>query len=398
MLPRVKIYFENGALGQVIPSPDGVLGVMCTGNTVSGLFSLDTPYVVKKMADITDNLGISEANNPSIYKFFNDFYKVAPEGTEVWLMAFSETVLMDDMINDQGQNFLRAANGRLRGLIVMKTPNPTFIPNIMNGLEDDVWDTITSAQTLGQWSAETLYAPIFTIVEGRGYRGNPVDLTDLLTMSNDRVGVFLGNDHGTTDVNSNESMGLLAGRIASTPVHRHIGRVKDGPLPLTNAYILDFPIEKYDVESLHDKGFIALRNFVGKTGYYFTDDHLACNVSNDYHYLTARRTIDKAYRIAYNTLLEELLDTIPVNEDGSMQAPMAKMWESKIENAIALQMTANGELSADVTDPKDRGVQAFIDPTMNVVSTGKVVARIRVKPFGYARFIDIYIGFKAIKV
>jgi hypothetical protein len=61
-------------------------------------------------------------------------------------------------------------------------------------------------------------------------------------------------------------------------------------------------------------------------------------------------------------------------------------------------MTANGELSADVTDPKDRGVECFIDPTQNVISTSKVNIKIRIKPFGYARYIDIYLGFKAVVV
>ena len=143
---------------------------------------------------------------------------------------------------------------------------------------------------------------------------------------------------------------------------------------------------------------MTLRTFVGRSGYFFSDDLLCTKVTDDYRSLTARRTIDKAYRIAYDTLLEELLDEIPVNTDGTMQVTQVKSWQGKVENAIALQMTANRELSADVTNPKDRGVECFIDASQNVVSTSKVIVRVRVRPFGYARYIDVYLGFKAITV
>ena len=158
------------------------------------------------------------------------------------------------------------------------------------------------------------------------------------------------------------------------------------------------PLEVADVESIHDKGYITLRTFVGKNGYFYSDDYLATKVIDDYRSLTARRTIDKAYRIAYNTLLEQLLDEIPVNDDGTMQYPMIKSWQGLVESAIALQMTANGELSADVTNPKDRGVQCFIDPTQNIVSTSRINIKVRVRPFGYGRYIDVYLGFKTVTV
>ena len=43
MLPRVKINFENGALGSVAPSEDGVIGLIVTGYAVTKFFELDKP-------------------------------------------------------------------------------------------------------------------------------------------------------------------------------------------------------------------------------------------------------------------------------------------------------------------------------------------------------------------
>lgn len=397
MLPRVKIIFENGALGSVIPSPDGVLGILCTGVAVSGTFALNTPYIIKKFSDITVTLGITYVNNNYLYSYFERFYGSAPEGTEVWLMAFADTVTMTNMVDvtveNTGKSLLLAANGRIRGLIVSRYPAVGYTPVITDGLDSDVGTAIIKAQALGQWAEDTLFAPVFTIVEGRAFTGSAIDLADLTEMSLNKVGIFIGKTRAN---NTQEAMEFLAARIATIPVQRNIGRVKDGPIPWHEAYLKDKLIELSDVSSVHDKGYITFRTFVGKTGYYFTDDPLAAEVSDDYHTLTARRTIDKAFRICYDTLLDELLDEIPVNEDGTMQNTMVKNWQGKVENAIALQMTANGELSADVTNPNDRGVECFIDATQNVVSTSKVNVKVRVRPFGYSRYIYVYLGFKAV--
>ncbi len=147
---------------------------------------------------------------------------------------------------------------------------------------------------------------------------------------------------------------------------------------------------------VHDKGYISIRTFTGRVGYFFTDDPMCAIVSDDYSHLTARRTVDKAYRIAYDTLLNELMDELPVLPDGTLQPSLIKAWQAKVEKAISLKMTANGELSADPTDPNDRGVQCFIDHTQNVVSTSKVTGTVRVRPFGYSRYIDISLGFQTI--
>ena len=398
MLPRVKILFENGALGSVIPSPDGVLGILCTGAAVSQKFSLATPYIIRKFADLEDTLGITTANNPNIVKLFTDFFAMAGDGTEVWLMAFANTVTMAQMVDKDltnGKSLVLAANGRLRGLIVSRTPAVEYTPTVTHGLDDDVEAAVLKAQALGEWAAETLMAPLFTILEGRSYSGSAIALTDQTIASYDRVGILIGD---TVTTSGNACMGMLGGRIASIPVQRNIGRVKDGPIESLTAYIKDVKVENADVESIHDKGYMTLRTFVGRAGYFFSDDVLCTLVSDDYRSLTARRTIDKAYRIAYDTLLEELLDEIPVNTDGTMQVTMVKSWQGKVENAIALQMTANRELSADVTNPNDRGVECFIDATQNVVSTSRVNVKVRVRPFGYSRYIDVYLGFKAITV
>jgi len=119
------------------------------------------------------------------------------------------------------------------------------------------------------------------------------------------------------------------------------------------------------------------------------DDHLAVASTDDYAHLTGRRTVDKAARIAYLTMLQFLLDEIDVNTDGTMQQPVLKSWQAAVEDAINEQMSAAGELS--VVDGS--GCKFYIDPAQNVLATSKVEGTLKVRPYGYAREIIVNIGF-----
>lgn len=397
MLPRIKINYENGALGSVAASPDGCLGIVTNGEAVSGKFEQGKAYVLHSYAELAD-LGISSSVNPGIEKVVREFYDEAGEGTEVWLMAFAPNVKMSELVDvnqDYAKQLIIESNGKVRGLIVAYCPAEDYTPAEKNGLDADLEAALPKAQALGEWAAENRFAPVFVLLEGRSFNGNAIDLPDLTEMGYNRVGVLVGD---TVAKSSGAAIGVLGGRIATMPVQRNVGRVKDGALSPICFYLNETLASAYrNVEMLHDKGYITVRNFVGKAGYFFTDDPLATAVKDDYHSLANRRVVDKAYRIAYATLLEELLDEVAVNEDGTIQNAVAKEWQAKVEQAIAVEMTANGELSADLTNPDDRGVICYIDSAQNVLSTSRIVASLKVRPFAYARYIDVNLGFNVNK-
>jgi len=78
---------------------------------------------------------------------------------------------------------------------------------------------------------------------------------------------------------------------------------------------------------------------------------------------------------------------------GELVPAMVKSWESEVETAIVNQMTSEGNLGVDTTNPNDKGVKCFIDYKQKVVSTGKLVVSLQVKPYGYAKYIDVKLGF-----
>ena len=364
---------------------------------MEGKFELGKAYVLYSYQELAQ-LGVNKTVNPAIEKVVREFYDEAGEGTELWLMAFAQSVKLSELVDvneEYAKKLVIASNGKIRGLIVAYNPAADAEVTVEDGLDADVKAALVKAQALGEWATETQFAPLFVMLEGRSFSGNAVDLPELTEMSHNRVGIFIGD---TIAGSKGAALGILAGRIASVGVQRNIGRVKEGALTPVQFYIGNTVASEYtNLELLHDKGFITVRNYVGKAGYFFTDDPLATQVSDDYRQLSNRRVVDKACRIVYRTLLEELLDEIPVNEDGTIMLAVAKNWQNKVEQAIATEMTANAELSADVTNPNDRGVVCYINPAQNVLSTSRIEVSVKVRPFAYARYIDVNLGFNVKK-
>lgn len=391
MLPRVKITFLNGQLGTVPTSQDGLLLLVTGGAVVSETFALGTPYLIYR-PDGLEDLGVTAENNAGLHKMVKEFYAEAEEGTPVYVMAVTPTEKMATLCDkDSGplKAILQKMRGQIRGVVVARNPSEES-PTNTNGLDEDVFTALPKAQALAEWSVSDLYAPIFVALEGRAYK-DAATLKDLSEETNNRVCIVVGD---TDPESKGAAMGTFAGRVAMAPVQRNIGRVRDGQLAPLQMYLGNKPVEEVmdDVTTIYDKGYITPRVHAGKSGYYYTDDRMACEPTDDYAHLANRRVIDKAYRIAYDTLLEYLNDEIQVNTDGTMQAGIVKSWQASVESAIDSQMTAQGELSAD-DGAASGGCKCVIDTTQNVLATSTVKVVLKVRPYGYARYIDVELGF-----
>lgn len=390
-LPRVKIQFLNGQLGTVGESPDGLMAIICGASVVTGKLELNKVYPITSMDDLLA-LGVTEANNATLYKQVKEFYDEAESGTKLILYPVSAnakaTLLCDytNMAEGFARDLITRQNGALRGIGVAGiNTGGTSVSN--DGLDPDVFTALPKAQQLAEWATSELYAPLFFMLEGRNYDASK-ELKDLTGEKYNRVAVVISD---TVSDSKGACIGTLLGRISSIPVQRNIGRVKDGSLFPLEMYIGTKKIEESGstISTIFEKGYIVPRKHVGRTGYYFSDDQMACDPTDDYAHITNRRVIDKAYRICHDTMLEELLDEIDLNEDGTMQHAVVKSWQQTLENAINRKMTANGELSA--TDGE--GCKVYINEKQNVVSTSRIELNLKVRPHGYARYIDVNIGF-----
>lgn len=400
-LPKITINFDNGVLGAVAANNDGVFGLIAHAEAVTGSFELNKVYMVKSMKQVSQLGILPTVENYFLYKTLFEFYQESGEGREIWFMGMPKNSKTSDWftINPNTgktdvEKLLNAANGKLSGIFTKCSPETSYTPIIADGIDTDVILTASKAQILADNYTANKYAPFFILLEGYGFTGNVIDLPDLTTYNFNRVAVLLGDTEkrNNTPASKGSAIGIIAGRLAKNQVHQNIGKVRDGALSNLYAYILDEPVETFDVESLHDKGFISFRTHVGKSGYYFTDDPTASAINDDYHYLTNRRVIDKAYRITYQTLVSYLLDDVDLEMDGTINPIYAKNMEGDLESVITSQMTVYGELSRS-SENGDNGVKVYIYPSQNITSTSRLKVVVRVRPHGYNRFIDVLLGF-----
>lgn len=383
-LPKVTIKYLNGLLGVAPESQDGLLALVLLGaSEVKGTFDAGNPYLIYGPSSL-DDLGVTEENNARLVEIVRDFYSEAAEGTPLYIAGYTGT--MTAFCNkDTGKlvQLVEQLKGEVRGIVLASTATD----EATEGIADDVLNAVPVAQLAAEHCAEVLYAPVFVVLEGKSFE-SAADLPDMTESNYNRVAIMVGD---TKKDSKDAAVGILAGRIAATPIQRNIGAVLSGALKATGMYLGGELVDKSmsDVRTIHDKGYLVPRIHVGRAGYYFTDDVMCCELTDDYAHLTARRTVDKAARIAYDTLLDFLLAEIEINENGTMQVPVIKSWQAAVESAIDGQMTTKGELSS----VDGSGCKCIIDASQNVLSTGRVDVTLKVRPFGYAREIVCKLGF-----
>ena len=398
-LPNIDINLGNGQIGTVAENEDRTSVVLCGAAAVAGTFALETAYTVKGMADVA-NLGIVDSvDNHKLYKFCKEFYEEAGEGTLLWIYAFDKDTLISEYFTADAttgrvpaQEVLDLANGTIRRIYTVFNPDGSYIPVLEDGLDADVWVTLQKAQLFAENYTAQKYAPVRIAIEGFAFDGNKTTLETLANKDYNRVSVVIGDTEPRTGSYSNfgAAIGVLAGRMAAFPIHNNIGKVKNGALQPLRMYIVNTLVEQYDVAALHDKSYITFRKHQSKAGYYFSDDPQACSIEDDYHSNSRGDVIDKAYRLTYAVQVEEILDESWINEDGTPDAIWAKDLEGRIESYIMANMGAQLQYR---TGDTQLPVKVFIDPNQNVATTSKIKTVIKVKPWGYVRFMETELSY-----
>lgn len=396
MKPNINVRFDNGTIGTVTPLAVGLLGIIASAVAV-GSFVLNTAYSIKSVTDARALGLLDSIDNHRLFKAIQEFYAEAGEGTELYIMGVAKTVKLSDFFvaNEAefspAENLLNSANGNIRGLLTVYDPASTVVTTVTKGMNADVLIAAQKAQELFENYSAKKYAPFFTILEAHQFSGNKVELTDLNTYDYNSVAILIGDTETRTGTTASKgaAIGVLGGRIARSYVRENIGKVKNGALNATELFINDTPVENYDTEALYDKGYITFVTHPGRAGYFFIDDPMACATDDDYSYLSRRRTINEAFRLAYQANLDYLLDEVPVNADGTINAAYAKAIEQAVESKIIASI-GNDLQNVD----GDYGVQCYVDLNQNIVQTSKLNEVIRIRPWGYNRWIDVLVGYE----
>lgn len=383
-LPNVSISFQDGNLGYLPDNTDGLICFVGAGNS-EGTVTVSNAYKITKLADL-NTLGITSGQNAVLVNFVTDFYANCQEGTPMWFM------LLDNVTT--AVTTLYTTNKALLTKLLRSTQNlatAVFVqaPLLAFGNQAAYNTFVNAAATFRADYLASDNAPVIHCINYPSY-----DPNSTLSVNTTAMGVcgYIGGNYNQSIL----SLGVLAGRYANNSPQRNIGAVADGAITAqVDQYHGEKPVELMEkTQTLYDANFICLRVHNGLSGYYFTDDRMFMPSTSDYKNLTAVRTIDKAYRIAFAFFTQQLLSELGVNNDGSLRGEVAKDLEARVCAEIKKKMTDLGQLNKDPNDANDLGVVCSVDTAYNTMGNSRLKLNyLRVKPFAYARYIDVPLGF-----
>lgn len=377
-LPKVSVLYSNGNLLQDVDAVDGIAALCGTGSS-AGL--LGVPKTVYSLQDAED-VGYTEAAEPTMYRHLKEFYSEVAGNQELYIMTVPDTMTMAQMLDNTNaggaKKLIAAAQGKVRLLGVFHKPAAGY-----NGGTDFIDSQVPTAITNAKGFAEarlTELVPLRILIEGRVQ--NEAAVTPLFhptTSSNGYAGVVLGGKNP----DGSASVGLALGRAVKYGAHIKLGKVANGPLSISKVYIGTKEIKDVaGLAELHGAGYISFMQHPQKAGFYFGIDRMSS--TDDYRLLAYGRVVDKAAVIAAAVYVEDLEGEVAVDADGKIATSVLTHLKAKIIQQINVAM-------ADQIS----GVEVYINPAQNVISTGKLTVQLRIRPFGYTSFIDVDLGLVA---
>lgn len=391
MIPGVSITLANGQIGGAIATNDKVCGVVLTG-AGTGTLGLLAPIKVVSLEDAIAQ-GVTEADEPEAYQFVREFYSVPGTlGLPVFLMLAADTTalvsLCDVTIATGLKKLIEFSGGTIRVAGVARTPAGSYEPAVEKFLDSDVALAVTNAKVFAQAMFDA-HTPLRILLAARVNDVTDTTIDSPKALTANRVAFVIGGaqDNGVT------SLGIILGRVAATAPHVNIGRVKDGDMPVDNWFIggvpilpdLSAPQAPYyrQLDQLIDMGYITVKKYAQKGGLFISNDPMACPETDDYRSLANGRVIDKASIIAYQTYLNEINDDVDLDENNNIEPVILKALEAQIQNDLNLAM--GDSMSGEAV--------VFIDATQQVAITERLKIKLRIRPRGYLKHIDVELGF-----
>lgn len=391
-LPNLTIILRNGQLGRATQTSDGVAGMILTGAAVTepaaeGNLKLNTTYTLASLRNLT-TLGVTGENNPLVYKEVSAFYEKAGDGAELHLLVVAEATTLTQMCSDNPgspiHKLIAAGKGRIR-LVGLNRVAPEGYESSTAGTGIDS-DAVIAGQALNAIAVS--YAdkinPFRVLLPAMMWDGTTSKLYEPRKSTFDRVGYVMASDAKIGDQYT-AAIGQALGMSSSIPVNYPISRVKNGVANLTGWLTNGKTPEENDalLDTLHDAGYIIYRSFVGRNGYYFSSDSMAAPKTNDYGNLYLGRTIDKAIILIYNAFIDEINETIEVDDNGHIPVSMCKYYEGALNTAVSTGM--QGEISK---------FSSYINPEQEILTTSLMETTASIRPKGVLDDIKINLGFE----
>lgn len=198
----------------------------------------------------------------------------------------------------------------------------------------------------------------------------------------------LYGDSGNSGGESTGMIGVVLGMVSKAPVNESISWVERYPSGVATPSLADGTkmrdVSAADMKKLDENGYMMLTTYPGIAGSYVSDTHTMDEATSDYAHLEDERTMDKAARGVYASMVKALGGKVYAAEDGSLREDSRAMIEVKASAPIE-QMERDGELS---------GYRVEVSGDQ-VLKDGKVKAVIKNQPTGVVRELEVSIGYAA---
>jgi hypothetical protein len=374
--PKVTLIYANGNLLSDAGVIDGIAAICGTGVSV-GLLGI--PKVVFSLDDAVAQ-GFTELAEPTMYRHLKEFYSSLSGNQELHVMIVPDTMTLTQMLDNTNasgaKKLINNAQGKVRLLGVFRKPVGGY-----NGgaafIDSDVPTAVTNAKVFAEARLAELQ-PLRIMVEGRVQNPAAANTFTPKTSTNGFAGVVLGGSLN----DGSASVGLMLGRAVRYGAQVKIGAVENGPLPVNEVYIGTSLLKDVaNLDTLHGDGFITFTKHPRKAGFFYGIDRM-CSI-DDYRLLAYGRLVDKAAVIAATVYIEQLEGEVDTEPNGNVASYVVTFLEEQIKQQINVAMAS--QISTN-------GVSVVINPAQNIINTGRLIVKIRIRPKGYKSFIDVELG------
>lgn len=247
---------------------------------------------------------------------------------------------------------------------------------------------------------DTLHMPVSNVLYGADLKlvTDLTSLADLNALSANKASAVISQDAGglgaflyVTYGKSITTLGAALGAVSLAKVSEDIAWPQK--FNISSGYECDTigfangtamtAVSQSTLNTLDDRRYIFLVKYVGLAGSYFNDSHTAIAVTSDYAYIENNRTIDKAIRGVYASLISYINSPLVLNSDGTLKDTTIAFFESQAGTNLD-QMIRDSELSA---------YEVTINPAQDVLATSNITVAVKLVPIGVARQITVNIGF-----
>ncbi len=396
------VEITKGIVGaSVISAGDSASGLIASALAVADKLEYGEIYLIAN-TKMAEDLGITEeydtTNKVRLYHHISEFYRMAGDGTKLYLMIVEQSKTMGEMLDTAAYatKLVNEADGEIHQIGLALNPASDYVDVAVDGLNSDVRASIGKAQTFAESSYEN-HRPVNVLLEGREYSGTAGSVLDLKAIQDTlapKVSVVIGQDWDYAEKQDDigkkyAAIGTALGCVAKCAVNQNIG--ENETMNITDAgkqVFLTGGLSSHqkikDVEAdwstLDDKHYIFPVREIGLSGLRWNNDHTCVAPSLDAegnineHTISLGRTVDKAARMLRAQLLPKVKTVQPVDaKTGLLPIGVIKYFEG-LGNSAFDEMQKNREISEG---------KATVDPASDLLSGEKSLnTSFVVVPFG----------------